>query len=326
MRAFLDEAVLPAEKVYEEWREERRGTTAEHELPPIVEDLKAEARHRGLWNLFLPDVSGLSNLEYAPVAEVTGWSPVIAPEAINCQAPDTGNMETLHLFGTPEQKQNWLEPLLAGEIRSGVRDDRARGRLVGRHQHHHLDPPRGRRVRHHRQEVVDLRRVRPALPDLHRHGQDRRRRPDAPPAVDGARPPRHPGPDDQPRPAGLRLPGPARALRDRAQRGPRAGGEPPRRGGRRLRHRPGPPRPGPHPPLHAPHRHGRARASTLMCGRANERVAFGKPLSEQGVVQRADRREPHRDRAGPPARAQGRLDDRQRRLARRGAPRSRPSR
>jgi acyl-CoA dehydrogenase len=118
MRAFLDEAVLPAEKVYEEWREERRGTTAEHELPPIVEDLKAEARHRGLWNLFLPDVSGLSNLEYAPVAEVSGWSPVIAPEAINCQAPDTGNMETLHLFGTPEQKQNWLEPLLAGEIRS----------------------------------------------------------------------------------------------------------------------------------------------------------------------------------------------------------------
>ena len=118
MRAFLDEAVLPAEKVYEEWRGERRGTTAEHELPPIVEDLKAEARHRGLWNLFLPDVSGLSNLEYAPVAEVSGWSPVIAPEAINCQAPDTGNMETLHLFGTPEQKQNWLEPLLAGEIRS----------------------------------------------------------------------------------------------------------------------------------------------------------------------------------------------------------------
>ncbi len=118
MRAFLDEAVLPAEPVYDAWREERRGTSAEHELPPVVEELKSEARNRGLWNLFLPDVSGLSNLEYAAVAEVSGWSPVIAPEAINCQAPDTGNMETLHLFGTAEQKQLWLEPLLAGEIRS----------------------------------------------------------------------------------------------------------------------------------------------------------------------------------------------------------------
>lgn len=118
MRAFLDESVLPAEPAYEAWRAERRGTAAEWDLPPIVEELKAQARSRGLWNLFLPSVSGLSNLEYAPVAEVSGWSPVIAPEAINCQAPDTGNMETLHLFATTEQKQQWLEPLLAGEIRS----------------------------------------------------------------------------------------------------------------------------------------------------------------------------------------------------------------
>ncbi len=118
MRAFLDESILPAEAEYDAWREERRGTPAEHDLPPVVETLKAEARERGLWNLFLPSESGLSNLEYAAVAEVTGWSPVIAPEAINCQAPDTGNMETLHLFGTAEQKQDWLVPLLAGEIRS----------------------------------------------------------------------------------------------------------------------------------------------------------------------------------------------------------------
>jgi acyl-CoA dehydrogenase len=118
MRAFLDEKVLPAEAGYEAFRAERRGTPAEWDLPPVVEELKADARSRGLWNLFLPAVSGLSNLEYAPVAEVSGWSPVIAPEAINCQAPDTGNMETLHLFGTPEQKQEWLDPLLAGEIRS----------------------------------------------------------------------------------------------------------------------------------------------------------------------------------------------------------------
>ncbi len=118
MRAFLEERILPAEEAYEAFRAERRGTPAEWDLPPVVEELKTEARALGLWNLFLPAVSGLSNLDYAAVAEVTGWSPVIAPEVINCQAPDTGNMETLHLFGTPEQKERWLEPLLAGEIRS----------------------------------------------------------------------------------------------------------------------------------------------------------------------------------------------------------------
>jgi acyl-CoA dehydrogenase len=118
MRAFLDESILPAEAEYDAYREERRGTPAEHDLPPVMETLKAEARDRGLWNLFLPSESGLTNLEYAAVAEVTGWSPVMAPEVINCQAPDTGNMETLHLFGTAEQKQDWLAPLLAGEIRS----------------------------------------------------------------------------------------------------------------------------------------------------------------------------------------------------------------
>jgi acyl-CoA dehydrogenase len=118
MRAFLDEAVLPAEPVYEQWRARRRGTPQEWDTPPVLEELKSQARARGLWNLFLPAESGLSNLDYAPIAEVSGWSPVIAPEAINCQAPDTGNMETLHLFATPSQKQQWLEPLLAGEIRS----------------------------------------------------------------------------------------------------------------------------------------------------------------------------------------------------------------
>jgi acyl-CoA dehydrogenase len=118
MREFLDERIIPAEAEYEAFRAERRGTPQEWDLPPVVEELKKEARARGLWNLFLPSVSGLSNVEYAPIAEVSGWSPTIAPEAINCQAPDTGNMETLHLFGTPEQKQRWLEPLLEGEIRS----------------------------------------------------------------------------------------------------------------------------------------------------------------------------------------------------------------
>jgi acyl-CoA dehydrogenase len=92
-----------------------------HHHPKVLEELKAEARSRGLWNLFLPDPdlgAGLSVLEYAPLAEITGRSPEIAPEAINCSAPDTGNMEILHMFGTPEQKETWLAPLLEGEIRS----------------------------------------------------------------------------------------------------------------------------------------------------------------------------------------------------------------
>jgi acyl-CoA dehydrogenase len=111
---FMRECVLPAEPVYQQWR----AVNGEHEYPPVMDELKAEARHRGLWNLFLPSLSGLSNVDYASVAEITGWSPVIAPEAINCQAPDTGNMETLHLFATPEQKKQWLEPLLEGTVRS----------------------------------------------------------------------------------------------------------------------------------------------------------------------------------------------------------------
>ncbi len=114
VRSFVEERVLPAEPVYAAQR--RAGGV--HDLPPVVESLKAEARSLGLWNLFLPDVSGLSNLDYAPLAEIMGWSVAIAPEAMNCSAPDTGNMEVLHLFGTPEQKSRWLEPLLDGAIRS----------------------------------------------------------------------------------------------------------------------------------------------------------------------------------------------------------------
>ena len=114
MWGFMREEVFPAEKEYEQWR----ASHDPHAHPPVLERLKASAKKRDLWNLFLPEISGLSNLDYAAVAEISGWSPVIAPEAINCQAPDTGNMETLHLFATPEQKQQWLEPLLSGEIRS----------------------------------------------------------------------------------------------------------------------------------------------------------------------------------------------------------------
>jgi len=111
---FMRSHVFPAEPVWAAYLREH----GDHAHPPVMEKLKAEARRRGLWNLFLPRLSGLSNVEYAAVAEISGWSPVIAPEAINCQAPDTGNMETLELFATPEQRERWLQPLLAGEIRS----------------------------------------------------------------------------------------------------------------------------------------------------------------------------------------------------------------
>ncbi|HET9202985.1 MAG TPA: acyl-CoA dehydrogenase family protein [Acidimicrobiia bacterium] len=118
LQGFMDDSVYPAEARYEE---EMREAADPHHHPEVIEELKAEARSRGLWNLFLPDPdlgAGLSVLEYAPLAEITGRSPEIAPEAINCAAPDTGNMEILHQFGTTEQKETWLGPLLDGEIRS----------------------------------------------------------------------------------------------------------------------------------------------------------------------------------------------------------------
>jgi acyl-CoA dehydrogenase len=116
--AFMDERVYPAEAVY---RDQIRDSGDPHFHPPVMEELKAEARARGLWNLFLPHrtqwTDGLSNLDYAPLAEIMGRSP-IASEACNCSAPDTGNMEILTMFGTPEQQERWLHPLLEGEIRS----------------------------------------------------------------------------------------------------------------------------------------------------------------------------------------------------------------
>jgi acyl-CoA dehydrogenase len=114
---FLNERILPSEAVYDAYREQVGPN--DHTLPPVVEELKAEARAMGLWNLFLPSISGLSNVEYAQLAEISGWSVDIYPEVINCQAPDTGNMETIHLFGTDDQKRQWLDPLLDGTMRSG---------------------------------------------------------------------------------------------------------------------------------------------------------------------------------------------------------------
>jgi acyl-CoA dehydrogenase len=116
MRSFMADQVMPAEAEYLEYR--RAAGQDDHHVPPVIERLKREARERGLWNLFLPAESGITQLEYAPIAELSGWSNDLAPEAINCQAPDTGNMELLHLLGTPDQKRDWLDPLLDGQIRS----------------------------------------------------------------------------------------------------------------------------------------------------------------------------------------------------------------
>jgi acyl-CoA dehydrogenase len=118
LQAFLDERVHPAEQVYVE---QVRAADTPHVHPPVMEELKEEARRRGLWNMFLPDPehgAGLTNVEYAPLAELLGRT-FVGSEACNCSAPDTGNMEVLHQFGNDEQKERWLRPLLDGEIRSG---------------------------------------------------------------------------------------------------------------------------------------------------------------------------------------------------------------
>jgi acyl-CoA dehydrogenase len=117
LAAFMDERIYPAEAVYEE---QLLAAGTPNAQPPIMQELKAEARERGLWNMFHPNPefgAGLTNLEYAPLAELLGRSH-IASEACNCSAPDTGNMEVLSLFGSPEQQEQWLRPLLDGDIRS----------------------------------------------------------------------------------------------------------------------------------------------------------------------------------------------------------------
>jgi acyl-CoA dehydrogenase len=117
LSAFMDEHVYPAEETYER---QLRESGDPHHQPAVMEELKRRAREAGLWNMFLPDPergAGLSNSEYAPLAEILGRSH-IASEACNCSAPDTGNMEVLHQFATPAQSERWLTPLLEGEIRS----------------------------------------------------------------------------------------------------------------------------------------------------------------------------------------------------------------
>ncbi|MBI2527114.1 MAG: acyl-CoA dehydrogenase family protein [Candidatus Rokubacteria bacterium] len=117
IKDFMGKYIYPAETTF---YEQLRSGATRWQIPPIMEELKARARERGLWNLFLPESqrgAGLTNLEYAPLCELMGRSP-IGPEAFNCSAPDTGNMEVLERYGTPEQKKQWLAPLLEGKIRS----------------------------------------------------------------------------------------------------------------------------------------------------------------------------------------------------------------
>ena len=130
--AFMDERVFPAEAVFSQQVEAAVQAGHPWDRVPVTTELKAEARSRGLWNLFLTGKSAqavtrlsparlpdpLTNLQYAPLAEITGWSPSLAPEALNCAAPDTGNMEVLAEFGSPSQQERWLLPLLDGTIRS----------------------------------------------------------------------------------------------------------------------------------------------------------------------------------------------------------------
>ncbi|HET6181320.1 MAG TPA: acyl-CoA dehydrogenase family protein [Candidatus Sulfotelmatobacter sp.] len=115
LQAFMDEFIYPNEqRFYDEIERDRWSPTR------VIDELKPKARAAGLWNLFLPDDAngaGLTNLEYAPLCEIMGRS-MMAPEVFNCSAPDTGNMEVLARYGTPEQKERWLKPLLAGEVRS----------------------------------------------------------------------------------------------------------------------------------------------------------------------------------------------------------------
>ncbi|MFE3896783.1 MULTISPECIES: acyl-CoA dehydrogenase [unclassified Priestia] len=118
LTSFIEEHIYPNERLYEQQLNEQPSRWSA--VPPIMEELKEKAKQAGLWNLFLPESeygAGLTNVEYAPLCEIMGRS-IIGPEAFNCGAPDTGNMEVLVRYGTPEQKEKWLKPLLNGDIRS----------------------------------------------------------------------------------------------------------------------------------------------------------------------------------------------------------------
>ena len=143
VRRFLDEDVLPAEHTFEEQAADFRRAGLPFRTPAVMGELKDKARQRGLWNLFLPDSTygaGLSVLDYAPIAELSGRALAIAPEAMNCAAPDTGNMELLAMFATPRAERSMAASVAGRRDPLVLLDDRARGSQQRRHQH--LDPHR----------------------------------------------------------------------------------------------------------------------------------------------------------------------------------------
>ena len=207
VKDFIETEIEPVEADYHHEIKRRRdaGQGEQWQELPVMKELQAKARERGLWNLFLPaghegpyaekygtlGGAGLSNVDYAPIAELTGRS-FIAPYVFNCNAPDTGNMEVLLKYGSQAQKDEWLDPLLDGRIRSaflmtepGVASSDATNMELTRGR-------RRRRDRAQRPQVVLHRRRPPRLRDLHRDGPDRPRGRPPPPALDGAGPARHP--------------------------------------------------------------------------------------------------------------------------------------
>ena len=283
--AFLDEHVLPAEP---DARAQLAAEPGRWGPPPVVRALQARAREAGLWNLFLPGEhgAGLTNLQYAPVAELTGSRPRLAPVALNCAAPDTGNMELLADFGTPEQQARWLEPLLRAEIRSTFCMTEPDVASSDANQI-------GTTIRRDGDEYVITGRkwwstgaMNPDAQLLIVMGEDRPGRGPAPAAEHGAGPaghPRRPGRAAAER-LRLRRPRPRRARRDRLRGRPGAGRRHPRR--RRARGSRSP-RPGSAPAgsttACAPSAWPSA-PSTWSGSAPPSRSRFGRPLAEQGVV------------------------------------------
>ena len=259
LQAFMAERVFPAEPVYAEQRRAATAAGRPHDLPPVVEELKAEARAARA-------VEPVPARRLRPVAarlRAAGRADRLVDRARSRGDELRGAGHREHGGAAPVRHRRAEGAVARAAARRAdpvrLRDDRAGRRVVGRAQHLDVDRARRRRVRRQRPQVVDDRRRRPALRGADRDGQHRPGRRHLPAAVDGARADGHARRDAGAVAAGVRLPRPARPRRDRVRRRAGAGQQPARRGGQRLRDRAGPARPGPGAPLHAGDRDGRAR-------------------------------------------------------------------